>query len=97
MLRRFELSNQNRKSTKQEMARAKRVIREAFPDCVPVFGAHSDYGGHRAPRDHTIAFRLQDDRGQFRSNVIWLMPHWLATYTVADVQAMVARANGRRR
>ena len=73
------------------------VIHEAFPDFVPVFGAHSEYGGHRAPRDHTIAFRLQDARGKFRSNVIWLLPDWLATLTVADVQALVARANGKQR
>ena len=62
-----------------------------------VFGAHGDYGGHRAPRDHTIAFRLQDERGNFRSNVIWLVPDCLNSLTVADVQAMVARANGKRK
>jgi hypothetical protein len=79
------------------MAHARRVIREPFPELVPVFGAHGDYGGHRAPRDHTIAFRLQAERGKFRSNVVWLMPDWLSTLTVADVQAMVARANGKRK
>jgi hypothetical protein len=91
------MSNQNRKATKEELEHARSVIREAFPDMVPVFGAHSDYGGHRAPRDHTIAFRLQDDRGRFRSNVIWLMPDSLGTLNVADVQALVARSNGQRR
>jgi hypothetical protein len=91
------MGNQNRKATKQEMAHARRVIREAFPEFVPVFGAHSDYGGHRAPRDHTIAFRLQDEHGKFHSNVIWVMPDWLGALTVADVQAMVARANGKRK
>lgn len=90
------MDNQNRKATKQEMAHARRVILEAFP-FVPVFGAHGDYGGHRAPRDHTIAFRLQNAHGKFRSNVIWVMPDWLATLTVADVQAMVARSNGKRK
>jgi len=64
---------------------------------VPVFGAHGDYGGHRAPWDHTIGFRLQDGRGKFRSNVIWVTPDWLGALTVADVQAMVARANGKRK
>ena len=91
------MGNQNRKATKQEMARARRVIREAFPEFVPVFGAHSDYGGHRAPRDHTIAFRLQDERGKFRSNVVWLMPDWLATLTVSNVRALVAESNGKRK
>lgn len=88
------MGNQNRKATKQEMEHARRVICAAFPNCVPVFGAHSDYGGHRAPRDHTIAFRLRDKRGRFRSNVVWLMPGWLATLTVADVQTLVDSANG---
>jgi hypothetical protein len=64
---------------------------------VPVFGAHSDYGGHRAPRDHTIAFRLRDERGRFCSNVIWLMPDSLDTLTVTEVQSLVARSNGQRR
>lgn len=91
------MSNQNRKATKEEMAHARKVIREAFPEAVPVFGAHGDYGGHRAPRDHTIAFRLKDERGKFRSNVIWVMPDRLSALTVADVQAMVARANGKRK
>jgi hypothetical protein len=90
------MGNKNRKATKQEMAQAQRVIRAAFPEFVPVFGAHGDYGGHRAPRDHTIAFRLQDERGKFHSNVVWVMPEVLATLTVADVQSMVARANGKR-
>ena len=91
------MGNQNRKATNQELAHARSVISEAFPDMVPVFGAHSDYGGHRAPRDHTIAFRLRDERGRFRSNVIWLMPDSLGTLTVADVQTLVARSNGERR
>ncbi len=54
------------------------MIRVAFPDLEPVFGSHGDYGGHRAPRDHTISFRLRDERGKFRSNVVWLMPEWLS-------------------
>jgi len=91
------MGNQNRKATKHELAHARSVIAEAFPDMVPVFAAHSDYGGHRAPRDHTIAFRLRDERGRFRSNVIWLMPDWLGTLTVADVQALVSRSNGQQR
>lgn len=88
------MGNQNRKATKEEMAHARSVIRQAFPDLVPVFGAHGDYGGHRTPRDHTLAFRLQDERGKCRSNVAWVMPDALMALTVADVQALVARANG---
>ena len=91
------MGNQNRKATKQEMSHARRVIRQAFPALVPVFGAHSDYGGHRAPRDNTIAFRLQDERGKFRSNVVWLMPDWLVTLPVRNVRALVAESNGKRK
>lgn len=91
------MGNQNRKATKAEMAHARRIICEAFPELVPMFGAHGDYGGHRAPRDHTIAFRLQDERGRFRSNVVWLMPDWLATLTVRAVRALVADSNGTRK
>jgi hypothetical protein len=91
------MSNQNRKATKEEMAHARSVIREAFPGLVAVFGAHGDYGGHRAPRDHTISFRLRDGNEKFCSNVVWILPDSLRLLTVANVQAMVARASGKRK
>ena len=53
-------SHANRKATKAEMRHAAKVIQEAFPDYEVVFRGHGDYGGHRAPRDHTISFRLKD-------------------------------------
>jgi hypothetical protein len=90
------VGNVNRKATRDEMAHAYRVIREAFPDLEPVFGGHSAYGGHRAPRDHTISFRLRDAQGRYRSNVVWVMPEYLDSLTPADVHALVARANGER-
>jgi hypothetical protein len=90
------MGNQNRKSTKAEKAYAAKVLRDAFPGMTAIFGAHGDYGGHRAPRDHTIAFRLQDSDGRFCSNVVWIMPERLSTLTVADARTMVDRANGRR-
>jgi hypothetical protein len=90
------MGNVNRKATDEEMAHAMLVIREAFPQFEPVFGGHSDYGGHRAPRDHTISFRLRDQAGQYHSNVVWILPQYLASLTVADVRAMVAHGNGAR-
>jgi hypothetical protein len=84
----------NRKATGDEMAHAMQAIREAFPEFEPVFGGHSAYGGHRAPRDHTISFRLRDQAGEYHSNVVWLLPQCLASLTPADVRAMVAHANG---
>ena len=89
------MPSQNRKATKDETAHARAVIAEAFPDYVAVFGGHSSYGGHRAPRDHTISFRLRDRRGKYRSNVMWLMPDWLSSLTAANVRYLVNRANGR--
>jgi hypothetical protein len=88
------MGNVNRKATADEMAHAAQVIREAYPDLEPVFGGHSAYGGHRAPRDHTISFRLRDGRGQFHSNVVWVLPQHLASLTVSGVRKLVARANG---
>jgi hypothetical protein len=84
----------NRKATGDEMAHAMQVIREAFPDFEPVFAGHSAYGGHRAPRDHTISFRLRDQWGQYHSNVAWVLPQYLGSLTVADVRKLVAHANG---
>ena len=87
----------NRKATGDEMAHAMQVIREAFPEYAPVFAGHSDYGGHRAPRDHTISFRLRDQWGKYHSNVVWILPEFLAGLTVTEVRYMVANANGTRR
>jgi hypothetical protein len=84
----------NRKATDDEMAHADQVIREAFPDLEPVFGGHSAYGGHKAPRDHTISFRLRDAWGKYHSNVVWVLPGGLGWLTVGRVRAMVAAANG---
>jgi hypothetical protein len=89
------MGHQNRKATPAEMEHAYRVIQEAFPDCTCVFGCHGDYHGHRAPRDHTIAFRIQDAKGKYRSNVVWLMPGWLKGLTAAKVRRLVEQSNGR--
>jgi len=89
------MGNVNRKASDDEMASAYRAIKEAFPDLEPVFGGHSAYGGHRAPRDHTISFRLRDQRGKYRSNVIWLLPEYLGALTPANVRYLVAQANGK--
>ena len=89
------MGNQNRKASREEMAKVRKTIGQAFPGCQPVFGSHGDYGGHRAPRDHTIAFRLKNAKGQFCSNVVWLMPDALKHLTVDDIRQMVNRANGR--
>ena len=63
-------------------------------DFEPVFGGHSAYGGHRAPRDHTISFRLRDQWGKYHSNVVWVLPEHLDLLTVANVRKLVANANG---
>ena len=90
------MGNVNRKATKGEMGHAYRAIKEAFPDLEPVFGGHSAYGGHRAPRDHTISFRLRDAGGKFHSNVVWIPPEWLALLTAGNVRSLVSGANGKR-
>lgn len=84
-------SHANRKATKDEMARATRVIQEAYPEYEVVWGSHGDFGGHRAPRDHTLAFRLRDGMGKYHSNVIWIVPEWLTHITVEHVTEMVTR------
>ena len=91
------MGNVNRKATRDEMAHATQAIREAFPELEPVFGGHGDYGGHRAPRDHTISFRLRDARGQYCSNVVWVLPEYLGTLTPGQIRSLVSRANGDRR
>ena len=84
-------SHANRKATKEEMAYATQVIQEACPEYEIVWGSHGDFGGHRAPRDHTLAFRLRDKWGKYHSNVIWVAPEWLSSITVGWVKKMVAR------
>jgi hypothetical protein len=81
----------NRKATRDEMAYASQVIQEAFPEYEVVWGSHGDYGGGRAPRDHTLAFRLRDRWGKYHSNVIWVAPEGLSSLTAAWVKKMVKR------
>jgi len=90
------VGNRNRKATKNEMIHVRHVIAEAYPDLEPVFGGHGAYGGHRAPRVRTISFRLRDQYGKYHSNVVWLMPDWLATLTADDIRRLVARSQGRK-
>ena len=82
-------SHANRKATKDEMVYATQVIQEAYPEYDVVWGSHGDYGGGRAPRDHTLSFRLRDRWGKYHSNVIWVMPDGLASITTAWVKNMV--------
>jgi hypothetical protein len=90
------MAGQNRKGTADEMEHVRQVIAEAFPEYVAVFGGHSSYGGHRAPRDHTISFRLRDQRGTYHSNVVWLSPEWLSSLTHGNIRWLVNQANGQR-
>jgi hypothetical protein len=90
------MSNVNRKATKAEMARARRIIREALPGLEPVFGGHGDYGGHRAPRVRNavvpIAGRARPvslERGLARSTVA-------LEVSVDDVRTLVRQASGRK-
>jgi len=84
-------SHANRKATQEEMACATQVILEAYPEYEVVWGSHGDYGGHRAPRDHTLGFRLRDKAGKYHSNVIWVAPEGLSSITVGWVKKMVER------
>jgi len=87
----FAVGSVNRKATGDEMAFATQVIREAFPEYDVVWGSHGDYGGGRAPRDHTLSFRLRDQWGKYHSNVIWVNPAGLSGITVEWVRKMVKR------
>jgi hypothetical protein len=89
-------SHSNRKATNEEIAYATQIIQEVFPDYDVVWGSHGDYGGHRAPRDHTLAFRLRDKLGKYRSNVIWVAPESLACMTPEWVTKMVRRGTSNR-
>lgn len=79
----------NRKATDDEMMFATQVIQQAYPEYDVVWGSHGDYGGSRAPRDHTLSFRLRDRWGRYHSNVIWIAPKWLSSINVAWVKKMV--------
>ena len=81
----------NRAPTSDEIAHATRVIQEAYPAYEVVWGSHGAYGGHRAPRDHTLAFRLRDQWGKYHSNVIWINPGGLYKITAEWVRKNVDR------
>jgi hypothetical protein len=72
----------------------RRVAEKVFPGCSIRFFSHGTLGGHRAPRINTLAFRLVDGRGRFRSNVIWVAPQDLRGWTAEDVRRAVDASNG---
>lgn len=85
----------NPKPTKKGKQALRAVARAAYPNWNVRFCSHGDLGGHRAPRDHTLAFRMVDERGKFRSNVVWVFPQELAYWTVDDLRQAVDRSNGK--
>ena len=85
----------NPKPSKENIKHLRKVAREAFPQYNIKFCSHGDLGGHRAPRDHTLAFRLMDERGNFRSNVVWVFPQSLGFWTADDVKKAVDQSNGK--
>ena len=85
----------NPKPDPDDLEHLRQVAREAFPHWTIRFCCHGDLGGHRAPRDHTLAFRLVDAQGRYRSNVVWVMPQSLAHWTAEDVRQAVDRSNGK--
>ncbi len=85
----------NPKPVKKDKQKLRRIARQAFPNHTIEFCSHGDLGGHRAPRDHTLAFRLVDSRGRYRSNVVWALPQYLEYWTVEDVREAVDRSNGK--
>jgi len=81
---------------KNALEHLRRVAREAYPHYYIRFCSHGELGGYRAPRDHTLAFRLVDSDGKFHSNVIWVMPQTLLNWTAGDVRREVNKSNGKR-
>jgi hypothetical protein len=86
----------NPKPEERGLAHLRRVAQEAFPEHSIRFGSHSSYGGHRAPRVNTLAFRLVDASGHYCSNVIWVLPQTLREWTADDVRRAVRDCNGGR-
>lgn len=88
------MANVNRKITLVEVEHLKAMVGQAFPDGRIVLGSHGDYGGHRAPRDHTISFRIRGPDGRYCSNVVWIHPDRILALTPQSVIALVRRSNG---
>lgn len=69
------------------------AVAEAFPDCA----AESCGGVERsrmASRGPTLGFRLKDDEGKYRSNIIWFDPTYEGQVNAAWVASVVKRSNG---
>src|SRR5687767_13847290 len=49
----FSTGDQNKKAMRQEMARTRRVIKEAFPDLVPIFVTRATHVSHVTHSTHS--------------------------------------------
>lgn len=65
-------------------------VRNAFPDCSAVFIGKQ---GSLAPRVRTFGFRVRDQFGKFRSNIIWVDPEYDGEINEAWVRTAVSQSN----
>lgn len=68
------------------MNKFRRTVTEAFPELETVVGSHGDFRGHRASRDYIVAFRLRDQLGKYRPNIVLVMSAEFSRVTVDDVR-----------
>ena len=74
--------------------RVSAAVAEAFPGCVAEFCGGVERS-RMAKLGVTFGVRVRDAERRYRSNIIWLNPHYSGPVSAGWVASAVARSNGR--
>jgi hypothetical protein len=69
------------------------AVAEAFPGCTAEFCGGVERS-RMATRGPTLGFRVKDERGRYRSNIVWLNPEYQGEVTADEVASLVKESNG---
>ena len=68
------------------------AVTRAFPGCTAEFGGGVERS-RMAKLGPTLGFRIKDENGKYRSNIIWFDPTYEGEVNASWVQQVVERSN----
>lgn len=68
------------------------IVAEVYPGCAAVFCGHAQTS--RMGRSNvTFGFRIRDENGKYRSNLIWVNPEYAGSWDARWVIVAVKKSN----
>jgi hypothetical protein len=89
--RKNQIARDTRRGLRERVSAA---VAQAFPGCVADFCGGVERS-RMAVLGVTLGFRVKEPARKFRSNIIWLNPHYTGSVSAGWVERAVERSNGR--